>query len=150
MPLDLAFARTIHKFQGLSAGAVDDGKIPNIYRSIICDPDVKQAEGRNTGLFYTAVSRGTSLGNADGLGSAIYFTGCNLTVDRIKNLTKKSRTNLEYVNVTRRKDWVSHLDSHTVPMGDITSQECLDILTWTKQTYTYEALFQRTQMYCQK
>jgi hypothetical protein len=71
----LAFARTIHKFQGLSAGPVDAGKIPNMYDCIICDPDMKQSEARATGLFYTALSRATTFGDSEGLNSAIYFMG---------------------------------------------------------------------------
>ena len=39
IPLSLAYARTIHKFQGLSAGPVDEGKIPNMFDVIVCDPD---------------------------------------------------------------------------------------------------------------
>ena len=32
--------------QGQSAGPVDEGKIPNIYSCIICDPDKNDADGR--------------------------------------------------------------------------------------------------------
>ena len=61
VPLEISYARTIHKFQGLTAGTVDEGKIPNMYQCIVCDPDEKKFEGTSLGLFYTALSRGTTL-----------------------------------------------------------------------------------------
>ena len=60
VPLDVAYARTIHKFQGLSAGPVDEGKVPNMYDCIVCDPDEKKFEGSALGLLYTAVLRATT------------------------------------------------------------------------------------------
>ena len=89
LPLTLAYARTIHKFQGQSAGPVDKGKIPNIYGCIICDPDKSEVEGRALGLFYTALSRATTLGDDDGLNSANYFTGEDFNEKRIRNLGKR-------------------------------------------------------------
>ena len=59
----------------LSAGPVDAGKIPNMYKCIVCDPDEKSFESSALGLLYTAVSRGTTLGDSDGMNSAVYFTG---------------------------------------------------------------------------
>ena len=113
VPLGLAYARTIHKFQGLSAGPVDEGKIPNMYHCIICDPDNKKFEGRCTGLLYTALSRATTLGDETGRHLAIYFTGEFFNYDRIKNLAKKHNGKEEYENVIRRRTWVDFLRSHT-------------------------------------
>ena len=50
VPLELSFARTIHKFQGLQAGPIDPGRTPNVFKRIICNPDTKSAEARATGL----------------------------------------------------------------------------------------------------
>ena len=78
IPLDLSFARTIHTFQGLQAGPTKEGKRKeHMYEHIICDPHDKSVETTQTGMFYTAVSRGTTLGDNNGLNSAIYFTGGN-------------------------------------------------------------------------
>ncbi len=44
VPLEVSYARTIHKFQGLTAGPVDEGKIPNMYQCIVCDPDEKNSK----------------------------------------------------------------------------------------------------------
>ena len=84
----MSYARTIHKFQGLTAGPVNEGKIPNMYQCIICDPDEKKIEGTSLGLFYTATSRATTLGDDDGMNSAIYFSGNQFKEERIRGLTK--------------------------------------------------------------
>ena len=150
MPLDLAFARTIHRFQGLSAGPVDEGKIPNMYECIICDPDVKASEVRCTGLLYTAVSRATTLGDDDGLNSAIYFTGNNITKERIQNVTKKSNKDEEYINVIRRRKWVQHLKDHTIPNENQTTKQIRKIFKWTKSSITWRTLNQRIRKYIQE
>ena len=147
VPLDLAFARTIHKFQGLSAGPVDANKIPNTYPSIICDPDVKASEARNTGLMYTAVSRGTTLGDEDGKNSSIYFDGPNLSLERIQGITKKTGSKEEYKNVIRRRNWVQHLMQNIVPLQGMHESEIQAILSWSKKKFSYEELYQRTNLY---
>lgn len=95
---------------------MDEGKIPNMYQCIVCDPDGKQGEVRNTGLLYTAVSRATTLGDHTGKGSAIYFTGTDLTHDRIKYVTRTPNEGSELVNVKRRRAWVQSLDECTVQL----------------------------------
>jgi hypothetical protein len=141
--LDLAFARTIHKFQGLSAGPVDAGKIPNMYECIICDPDVKASESRATGLFCTALSRATTLGDEDGLNSAIYFTGKNITKDRIQHVTLKSDKNEEYINVIRRRKWVHHLKKNTVKSKRTDTKQAQQMLLWSKQRIASNKLYDR-------
>ena len=109
MPLDVAYARTIHKFQGLSAGPVDDGKVPNMYECIVCDPDEKKFEGSALGLLYTAVSRATTLGDDQGLGSAIYFTGSEFKERRIRRLTKLKDSDEDFKAAQKRQKWVQYL-----------------------------------------
>ena len=105
VPLTVAYARTVHKFQGLTAGPVDQGRIPNMYSCVICDPGPNSFEGTNPGLLYTCVSRGTSLGNDDGIGSAVYFVGQDmLKPKRIRALDKKE-TGKTYDIVKYRKRW---------------------------------------------
>ena len=113
IPLTAAYARTIHKFQGLSAGPVDFGKIPNPYECIICDPDKNSAEGRALGLLYTAISRATTLGDDDGLNSAIYFIGKDYNENRIRMLGKKKDSSDDFINVVRRSAWVQHIHNNT-------------------------------------
>ena len=108
-PLTIAYARTIHKFQGLTAGPVDPGRTPNMYDVVVCDPDEKSCEGQALGLLYTAVSRGTTLGDENGLNSAVYFQGASFTADRIRNLTFKANTNKEFELSIKRRIWVNHI-----------------------------------------
>jgi hypothetical protein len=147
VPLDLAFARTIHKFQGLSAGPVDEGKIPNMYECIVCDPDIKASERRATGLFYTAVSRATTLGDDDGLNSAIYFIGNNITKERIQEVTRQQRKNQELINVTRRRRWVSYLKKHKIKHQDTDKPEIQQIFQWSTQRIYFYILRNRIQQY---
>jgi hypothetical protein len=148
IPLELSFARTIHKFQGLQAGPVDDGKLPNMFSRIVCDPDVKGSEGRATGLFYTAISRATTLGDPNGLNSAIYFTGPNLTRDRIVHLTMKSNTFKQLENVKRRQYWVDILASNTIQPSSPADPFTLEIIGWLERTtITYDELYTRSQQY---
>lgn len=146
-PLTLAYARTIHKFQGLSAGPVDKGKIPNMYDCIVCDPDKNQAEGRALGLLYTAVSRATTLGDDDGLNSAFYFTGQAFGEERLRGLGLKKDSRDEFINVVRRRAWVAYLKQHTVEGCFNKQQEC-SLLTWIENSkVSYDSLYKRTKDY---
>ncbi len=147
LPLTLAYARTIHKFQGLSAGPVDLGKIANMYDCIVCDPDQKRFEGSNIGLLYTAVSRATTLGDPDGLNSAIYFKGEHFKGSRIRQIGKKAHSVCDYEDITRRKRWVAHLKERTKPIN-LKKKKITEILDWSKKTrITYTKLAQRTANY---
>jgi hypothetical protein len=114
LPLDLAYARTIHKFQGLTAGPTDPGKPQNMYKCIVCDPDEKKWEGTALGLLYTAVSRATTLGDENGLNSGIYFTGSDFKAHRIYNLYKKQNSIDEFELAQKRAAWVEHIKKNTV------------------------------------
>ena len=76
IPLTLAFGKTVHTFQGQSVGPVKEGQPPNAIQYIIVDPGERGFEGMNPGLFYTILSRITTL-------RAIYFTGKNMNTNRI-------------------------------------------------------------------
>ena len=147
LPLELAFARTLHRFQGLSAGPVDEGKIPNMFGMIICDPDVRAVEGRATGFFYTMLSRATTLGDENGLNSAIYFTGPHLTKERIQNLTLKTNSNQTLQNVQRRAKWVYHLKQNTRDTTHVDEDRMRTVFEWAKQPIPYNTLFARTNQY---
>ena len=81
LPLALSFGRTVHTFQGQNAGIVDPGRPPNPVQRIICDPGTRAFEATNIGLFYTILSRATTLGtfqdttqsNQKISDSAVYF-----------------------------------------------------------------------------
>jgi hypothetical protein len=97
----------------LTAGPVDKGKIPNMYHCIICDPDQKHFEASALGLLYTALSRATTLGDDDGLNSAIYFTGTDFKEERIRNPCNKQGTTKSFEKAKHRATWVKYLTQQT-------------------------------------
>ena len=148
IPLTLAYARTIHKFQGLSAGPVDNGKIPNMFDVLICDPDDKKYEGSCMGLLYTALSRATTLGDENGYGSAIYFTGSSLTEDRIKNMYFCTAKNEAFKRVETRKNWVDRLERNTIKTPKKLNKKQQEAIIWvTSKQFTYDQLYHRVQKY---
>ena len=56
IPLRLAFAQTIHTFQGQNEGPVGIGQAPNAIQKLVCDPGTRRFEGNCVGLFYTILS----------------------------------------------------------------------------------------------
>ncbi len=144
--LEVCFARTIHTFQGLQAGPPQEGKPQHLYHSVICDPDIKSVEQTHTGLLYTATSRGTTLGDNDGLNSAVYFAGHNLTRERIQDLTISMKGN-EYVKVTKRRNFVDFLDQHTVPCGDPSSKEAISTFAFFQKHLHYDTLYDQRMKY---
>ena len=98
-------------------------------------PIVKQFEGINIGLFYTLLSRATSLGNIDDAtfkDSAIYFIGNNMNEDRIRNITKNSNGN-DYLKVSKRNAWIGYLHKHKHTSG-ISNPEKQSIFQWAEST----------------
>ena len=114
---------------------LDEGKIPNIqYSCIICDPDKNDAEGQALGMLQTAVSRATTLGDDDGLDSAIYFIGDDFIENHIRNLRRTKKSLDEFQNVTnKRKIWVQHL-TNNMPNGGITTEQQGKTLDWANTT----------------
>ena len=147
VPLCLAYARTIHKFQGLTAGPVDEGKIKNMFDVIICDPDSGEFESSALGLFYTAISRATTLGDENGLNSAIYFTGEHVTEARIRRIGKKKGSTMEYTRVQERRKWVDYLNKRTTKTN-LSHRKQKRILKWGSEArYNFVTLKDRIDKY---
>ena len=101
-------------------------------------------------MLYTAVSRATTLGDDDGLNSAIYFTGDDFIEKRIRNLGKRKKSMDEFQNVTRRKIWVQHLTNNTSD-GGITPNQLERALGWANTaTIDYDRLHSRVKLYIQR
>jgi len=105
----------------------------------VCDPDEKRYEANAIGLLYTALSRATTLGDDDGLHSAIYFTGDNFTGSRIREMTKKKDSDDDYEKIVKRKEWVKHIAKHTARTTTYlqrtrASRNIDDILHWGANT----------------
>ena len=114
IPLRLAFAQTIHTFQGQNAGPVEPGQAPNAVQKLVCDPGTRRFEGNSVGLFYTLLSRVTTFGNPlDKFSSAIYFTGTNMNIARVLDITLNKKGQMNAM-AEKRKQYVSYLhnDKH--------------------------------------
>jgi len=132
MPLRLAFAQTIHTFQGQNAGPVEKDQPPNAIQKIICDPSTRKFEGNCVGLLYTLLSHVTTLGNLhDKFSSAIYFTGTNMNTERVLNITQNEKGNM-YTMAQRRQIHVTHLQKHEHD-GQMDTNTQTKILEWTKK-----------------
>ena len=147
MPLCLAYARTIHKFQGLTAGPVDEGKIKNMFDVIVCDPDDGKFENSALGLLYTAVSRATTLGDEDGMNSAIYFIGDHMTEARIRRIGRCKDSRNEFVRVGERRKWVNYL-SRGETKNKFSKRKKQEIVEWAQsKKITYKTLADRIAKY---
>jgi len=142
-PLELCFARTMHKFQGLAAGPPEEGKPPFMCHSVIIDPDEPEVERLHTGLFYTGVSRGTTLGDAQGLNSAVYFHGPHLSHRRIRQLTLCKDGKHEHSKVMKRRDWVLHLENNTQTNKDPNTETVQQVFQYFNSRISYDDFFDR-------
>ena len=112
IPLRLAFAQTIHTFQGQNAGPVQAGHCPNPVQKLICNPGTRRFEANCIGLFYTLLSRITTFGDPlDKFSSAIYFTGPNMSTERVLNITLNEKGCM-YSMTEKREKFVSYLQQH--------------------------------------
>ena len=94
-PLELAWAITVHKVQGLEAGK---GPSYDIHTMVVDPGDMTFAENRSPGTLYVATSRGTSLGSMSKkepypLDSTIYFHEGNMCPQRVLHCGTKIKTN---------------------------------------------------------
>jgi hypothetical protein len=100
---------------------VDDGKPPNPVKTVICDPGLREFEAQKPGLFYSIISRGTTMGtleNGKRSGPAIdfydYGFGSVMTPAQKTNLRVSLKTNQTYVTIRKRDKWVSHLQKKQI------------------------------------
>jgi hypothetical protein len=131
IPLRLAFAQTIHTFQGQNAGPVEPGQTPNAVQKLVCDPGTRRFEGNCVGLFYTLLSRVTTFGNPlDKFSSAIYFTGTNMNMGRVLNITLNGEGHM-YAMAEKRKKYVDYLHEHKHD-SQMSKGDQINILEWVK------------------
>ena len=136
VPLTLAYAKTIHTFQGGTAGPTEEGKPDNPIQRIVCDPGTRSFEGINIGLFYTILSRATTIGNTAHTpypkDSAIYFIGDNMNRERVSDLTL-SKSGKPYRKVQKRTAWTNYLRQHTHTSG-LSREEQSSLMEWVQNT----------------
>lgn len=149
LPLVPAFARSIHKFQGMSAGPTGPGQIPNMFPHIICHPGDSTFEGNNPGTLYVAISRATTLGDHTGKGSAIYFIDDSVPTDRVLRLRHKKNNKELFEKIQLRDSWMQRLDEGKQKIS--IQQDDLDQITkWSTETnYSKEEITNRIHQYTQ-
>ena len=129
VPLVLAFARTIHTFQGQEAGP---GKT---IEAIVVDIGSSKFESTNIGLLYTAISRASTLGNGDVNKSAIYFNGQDFTIDRLTNVRyKRSGQKQPYDKIKMRDSWIDHLNQQKQLTKTMNNTQMKQLKHWAETT----------------
>lgn len=107
-PLELAFATTIHKFQGREAGKSEDEMVNTLF----IDVGEQKREIDNPGILYVGVSRGKTLGDAgrqNNRTSSLYFIGSNMSHNRVMNLGKKADGE-DALYIKQREIWCNMLN----------------------------------------
>ncbi len=133
-PLSLSFARTIHTYQGQSAGPTND-KYNNPIKRIICDVGTTRFESQNVGLFYTALSRATTIGTEEKnrIDSAIFFTQ-SLDKQRLDRLITKTN-NIQYDMIEKRDKWTRLLMEQIKEEDmNIPEEKVKEIFNWVSNT----------------
>lgn len=142
----MSFARTIDTFQGQTAGPTEPRRPPHDVECVILDPGTRAFEARGkTGIAYTMISRGTTIGTLDDRGtrmnSAIYFhdfglgiSGIPLSANRLAELRGPvGSPDKPYNAILRRDRWVQFLESNCHDSGLHDSQ--IDFLIdWATST----------------
>ena len=130
IPLQLSFARTLHRFQGVNVGP------EHAIKSMVFDPGQTGFEGNNPGILYTGISRATTLGNGCVNDSAFYLAGPYATKDRLTNLTQiraKGRKKVTYLAVLRRQKWLDFLRAAEVESKSFPTEQSSTLKTWLKK-----------------
>jgi hypothetical protein len=109
-----------------------------MYNCIICDPDQKRFEASALGLLYTALSRATTLGDDNGLNSAIYFIGTDFKEERIRNPCNKQGSTKAFEKAKHRTMWVEYLRQQTIKTSILVQQDIVNkqqfYLDWATNT----------------
>ena len=130
MPLAVSFGKTIHSFQGASVGKTQPGRPDNAYHRLVGDPGTRNFEANNPGLFYTLLSRATTLGEErKPKTSAIFFKGTNMSRERIEKITcKQGKEKGVYKKIEDLRIWVAYLKGNTMCRSKDVDVE--DIIGW--------------------
>ena len=130
MPLAVSFGKTMHSFQGSSVGKTQPGRPDNAYHPLVGDPGTRNFEANNPGLFYTLLSRATTLGEEGKLETfAIFFKRTNISHERIEKITcKQGKEKGVYKKIEDLRKWVAYLKGNTMCRSKDVEVE--DIIGW--------------------
>lgn len=110
IPLNISFARTLHKFQGQSVGPDH----PNKY--MVFAPGSCTFEAQSPGLLYVGLSRMSTLGHSPETSPFLFF-GPDATENRLTNVThkrgdKSQPTKIKYKAIVMRDKWIQYLSEN--------------------------------------
>ena len=130
MQLAVLFGKTIHSFQGASVGKIPPGRPDNAYHRLVGDPGTRNFEANNPGLFYTLLSRATTLGEEGKPETfAIFFKGVNMIPQRIDKITcKQGKEGGIYKKIEEMRNWVAYLTKHTMTRAK--KEDIDEIINW--------------------
>ena len=138
VPLQMAFGRTVHTFQGMQAGKTKEGLPDNPVRTIIANVGTNGFEGNNPGLLYTTLSRATTIGETEGTQTAIYFQG--LTKERYMYSARRKEDNDGTKTTQQRDKWIEHLSENEVDHDYFTTEQEQELIAWSKSTIPLSTL----------
>ena len=133
VPLELCFAVTIHKVEGLTIGPNTKNGEQNSAECMIVDIGSRAFETTCPGLFYTSYSRATTDGDGEAENSAIFFMRDNITEDRLIDTTITKTTKRKSIKAMRRTSWIQHLKKNTKKSG-IKEEEKESLFRWASAT----------------
>ena len=111
---------------------------------MVIDPsDTKWEISQNLGTMYVATSRGKTLGSKDELypqDSAIYWTGCDVSMDRIQNC-KNKQNGQPCESYNKRAKWVNHLETKAGETSNRYNKRKIDEITSTTYAKVMEGGF---------
>lgn len=136
VPLTIAWAKTIHTFQGQTVGFPKENGQQYTSKRIIVDLGTRSMEALCPGLTYVALSRATTIGGVGekqniptkSLDSAFYFKSGTFPKN-IQNLTNIVNSTDEYLKVKSRNNWVNYLRTKETNIQYTKEEEC-NIVTW--------------------
>lgn len=105
----------------------------------MCDPGPRRTESTTPGLTYTAISRATTLGDLDGLGSALYFIGDNVNAERFRAPKYSIVTGSYTEKIKLRSDWIDRLNQNLYS-PDFTDQQRADLTQLSDSFLSRDAL----------
>ena len=132
LPLRLAFALTVHRCQGLSAGKSKPGQPRNAIQRMVLDVGSRGFEALCPGAAYTGISRATTLGEDTIMNSALFFIGDNLNNSRLINMSQYAKQKKTLLRIRRRNNWTEILARNTHRNGKPNNE--IEILTkWANE-----------------